>query len=313
MQTSIDRGQPLYDLLRYMRQPVSLRDIMASGLRHLYIKDPFKCESPKLGAIPPELLQIEVKDEPIAGTRCLTYRPPGIAPTELRPTFIYLHGGGYVAGTVEDVDYVARKLCFDNRAIVISVDYPLAPESPFPKGLDACAEVVRWAEIEGASVGVDAKKLILAGDSAGGGLAAALWQRAITFGVMPKALVLLGPWLSMDVEQFASYNQFAPEGIVFDAAFIGYCRSAYARYEQWLDPLVSPLSLGKSELGSLPPTLIVTGTVDPLTDQAEAFAKKAGDKVQLATFDGMPHCFYVFPGLFPEESTCFARIREFLA
>lgn len=124
---------------------------------------------------------------------------------------------------------------------------------------------------------------------------------------------MLAPWLDMAVESYESYNHLAPQGIVFDAAFIGYARAAYVGYEEWLNPLVSPIH---APLKDLPPTLVLIGDQDPFIDQVRLFDKRAKEagisNIKTVTYCGMPHCFYSFPDLYKEEKDGFETISQFL-
>lgn len=305
---------PLYALLNRIRKPVSLREIIALCLRHVYMGDPFADE----GVVPLApastfIEQVEVSEMTITGQRCVIYRPRRRAAENL-PTMIYLHGGGFVTGCSEDTDYTTRRLCIDNDLAVVSINYPLAPEFVFPQALTACVQVCQWLFSEGDQHGLDMSRVFLGGDSAGGNLAAAIALQMQAQGELLTGLIMLAPWLDLHVESYESYNLLAPEGIVYDAAFIGYARGAYVRHSDWTSPLASPIHCAPARL---PPTLVIVGTADPLVDQAvrmHALANNAGlSHIQLVTYEGMPHCFYSFPGLFQEEDDCYRRIRDFVA
>jgi acetyl esterase len=333
-----ERAQPLYDMLRRIRQPVALRDIMAQCLRHIYTGDPFADEGIKDSRTSKDLPTVSVTETVIAETRCLVYRPTVPAPpvsvaaayhaADLPsgsvsvaaayhaadapnfPLILYFHGGGFVVGCPEDTDYTTRRLCADNNCIVVSVDYPLAPETMFPGALNVCVDVLR-ALAEQPLENSDPTRIFIAGDSAGGNLAVGVAAECSKLGRPASGLILLAPWLDMNVEAYASFNSLAAEGVVFDAPFIAYARAAYARPHEWLLAEVSPLQL---LLEPGPPALIICGGEDPLIDQARKVrAQKGKDaRVHVIEYPGMPHCFYSFPGLFEEEKDCYAKISEFL-
>ena len=100
---------------------------------------------------------------------------------------------------------------------------------------------------------------------------------------------------------------------MFDAAFIGYARAAYLKFEEWENPLASPILC---DLGELPPTIILVGTADPLVDQANRMRDQARDSgstnIELVEYEGMPHCFYSFPSLFDQERDCYQEIARFV-
>jgi acetyl esterase len=303
-------AEPFYKLLGEIRRPLTLREIMSVCLRHIYIGDPFSGEKPLLPPPPQELFdEVTVTEVHSAGIRCVLYLPKQRSTGVL----LYMHGGGFVVGCSEDTDYTTRQLCRANRLAVISINYRLAPETVFPGAIEDCVNVLGWARQNGGDYGFDCSRVFVAGDSAGGNLAAAVALRLKRDQVSVAGAILLAPWLDMKVEAYDSYNRLAPEGVVYDAAFIGYCRGAYLRFEEWTDPLASPMLCDPKDL---PPTLIFAGTADPLYDQCAQFtesARKAGcNHIELVTYDGMPHCFYTFPNVFAEEVDCYRRISEFV-
>jgi acetyl esterase len=282
-------------------------------LRSVYTGDPFTSDGYRLQ------LPAYLKDEVIVreiyfdGIRCLIYSPLGRL--NHVPLILYMHGGGFVIGCSEDTDYVTRMLCYSNRAVVISVNYRLAPETMFPGALADCDHVLDLAIAQANDFSVDTNQIFLCGDSAGANLAAALYlhlspERRASI----KGLMLLAPWLDMHVERYDSYNSMAPTGIVFDAPFIGFARAAYAPFNEWNNPLVSPIF---GSLRELPSTLVIVGTEDPLLDQTLKLKDLARDQlcdqVAFKIYGGMPHCFYSFPDLFIDEQDCWKQISSFMS
>lgn len=128
------KEQPLYDVLKRIRKPVALRDIMALCLRHVLMGDPFS-DSDKNAVPKPDpkyLNEVVLEERDICGLRCAIYRPKQ-PPKLTTPVMFYMHGGGFVVGCSEDTDYITRRLSYDNQFMVVSINYPLAPESPFPR------------------------------------------------------------------------------------------------------------------------------------------------------------------------------------
>src|SRR5262249_55311076 len=140
-------------------------------------------------------------------------------------------------------------------------------------GLDDCVAVYRWLRTEGAArLGADPGRVAVAGDSAGGNLAAALTLRARVEGDPPPAAsVLLCPVTDVRFEAYASCRRLGPASIAYDLPFLAYVRAAYAPYDQWDAPYVSPL---RADLRDFGPTLIVAGGEDPLCDDNHTFAAK---------------------------------------
>jgi acetyl esterase len=304
-------GEPLYSIIRRLRRPYSLRELMAACLRSAYMGDPFTGDKTAIPEIPKQLLEdVTVSEVLLSGVPCSIYAPRNFQGK--LPAMIYMHGGGFVIGCADDTDYITRVLCQSNQMIVISMNYRLAPETIFPGALDDCEKVFCSILSDAAAHGVDNKHFFLGGDSAGGNLALALCQR-LSQQQTVSGLVLLAPWLDMELEKYSSYNTLAPTGIVMDAPFLAYSRAAYVGFNEWRNPLVSPLYC---DVSKLPPTIIIVGDADPLIDQAVAFAGRALNeqfkKIELETFAGMPHCFYSFPNVFKEEETCYGKITDFI-
>ena len=302
------RAEPLYALVRKIRKPASYRELIATCLRSVYMGDPFSQELGALPPVPKELIdEVRVNELTIKGLRCVIYESTTRAKPS--PLILYMHGGGFVIGCSEDMDYVTRKLAHMNHAVVISVNYSLAPEAMFPVALNECASILSWALEEHDQLEIDIKSVFLCGDSAGGNLTTALAQTKEANDI--KGQILLAPWLDMHVESYDSYNRLAPKGLIFDAAFLGYARGAYTVFEEWKHPQVSPIFFPAEKM---PPTLALIGTSDPLHDQVLKLKQQAAQcpHVEVVVYRGMPHCFYALPGLFSEELDCFEKVAAFI-
>ena len=199
--------------------------------------------------------------------------------------------------------------------MVVSVNYRLAPEWPFPAGLDDCFAVPGWLREHGSAIGGNPATIAVGGNSSGGNIAAALPLKAVAERARPpEAAILLCPLTDFFVEQYESFESLAPLGIVYDTAFVGYIRGAYVVHHQtWSHPHASP---ARGDLRHYPPVLIVSGTKDPMIDDNRAFAEKlraAGNEhVEMFVRDGMPHGYYFFPGLLKEGDEAFAAVGRFL-
>ena len=312
-----DPAAPNYELISRLRSPLSLREIMIQPVRSGYIGHDHPIDPrdlPPSGAeifpdVSVETIYIPSPDGPI---RCQVYRPAGERAS--RAFILYAHGGGFMVGSSEDTDFITRALAQQNGAIVVSANYRLAPEWPFPTGLDDFLAVYRFLRLQGASLGGDASRIAVAGDSSGANFAAAVPLRLRDQGEpLPDAVVAMGPVSDFRFEQYASFNAQAPTGIVYDAAFAGFMRGAYLRYEQWDNPHASPI---RGDLAGYPPAILVVGTHDPMIDSARAFGQALRDagneRVELFVRQGMPHGFYFFPGLFHQEDEAYESIRHFL-
>jgi len=287
-----DPAAPMYRLLAKMRSPVTLRDLMIHPVRTGYIgqEQPLTAADLPKGAaeLYPEIGVSEVAvPSPAGRIRCQVFSPPVSNPRAgARPMMLYLHGGGFTLGQSEDTAYITSRIAAENAMVVVSANYRLAPEWPFPVCLDDCLAVLQWMQKNGATLGGDGTRIAVAGDSAGGNLAAALVIKARDEGVSPpQATVLLAPITDFFFEQHESFERLAPLGIVYDTAFIGFIRGAYlVRGKNWAHPHASP---ARAELRNYPPTFIATGTADPLVDDNRAFAQKlraAGAKRSSTSF-----------------------------
>ena len=323
----MSKSQPLLDLIARVRRPSAMREIMASALRSIYMQDPFSESRTDLAPTPQHLKdQISLDEQTIADISCAIYQPTISIPASssasapatteainnLPPLIIYMHGGGFVVGCSQDTDYITRQLSHQSQAIVVSINYALTPEAPFPQALQQCQCVLQqcFAIMHGR---FDPDRVFLAGDSAGGNLALAIACNDFEPKPPIAGLILLAPWLDMHLENYDSYNTLARSGVVYDSPFMAYARAAYVDHADWKNPLASPTFF---TLDKWPRTLIVCGTDDPLIDQSLAVRNAAQNEgcshIKVVTFAEMPHCFYSFPGLFAEEAECFVEIEKFV-
>jgi len=312
-----DPAAPMYRLLATMRTPVALRDMMIYPVRTGYIGrdrpiDP--ADLPRSAAeVYPDIRVSELAvPSPAGPIRCQVYSPSGAGRS--CPMMLYVRGGGFTIGQSEDTAYITSRFAADNNMVVVSVNYRLAPEWPFPAGLDDCLAVLKWMQVNASTLGGDAARTTVGGDSAGGNFAAALPLTARDAGLpVPRAAVVLAGITDFFFEQHESFERLAPTGIVYDTAFIGFIRGAYLLHgKNWAHPHASP---ARADLRNYPSTFIATGTADPLVDDNRAFARKLREagvqEVEHFVREGMPHGFYFFPGMFKEGDEAFAAIAAF--
>lgn len=222
-----------------------------------------------------------------------TYRPEADGPV---PTILYFHGGGFVIGDLDTQDDHARLLCRDVEAVVVSVDYRLAPEHPFPAGFEDCLAATKWVADNIAAVGGDADRIAVSGDSAGGNLAAAVALTTTRDGG-PKlaAQLLLYPGVDFREDDALHPSRVENgEGLFLTAEDMRWFRNHYLHQDTDAhDPRASVLLA--PDLTGLPPAVVGTGEYDPLRDEGEAYAKAledAGVKVVLRRYDGLIHGFF---------------------
>ncbi|WP_082563777.1 MULTISPECIES: flavin-containing monooxygenase [unclassified Nocardioides] len=205
-----------------------------------------------------------------------------------KPVLVYLHGGGFVGGSLDVADEPARDLAVRTGAMVVSATYRRAPEHRFPAAHDDAYAALLWTAENIASHGGDARRIALAGDSAGGTLAAAAALRAAKDGPELSGLVLVYPLVNASIET-ASRQEFATDHIIGldDLAWFG------EQYVGSPDDLADPrLALDTADLSGLPPTLVITNECDTLRDEAELLAAKiaeSGVDTRVVRFDGLAH------------------------
>lgn len=218
------------------------------------------------------------------------YKPRGVSTP---PLTVFYHGGGFVAGSLDTHEGACREMAANARTAVLSVDYRLAPEHPFPAGLEDAYSALLWASANGPALGVDSGRLAVAGDSAGATIALVTAIRARDEGGPAlRAQLLFYPCTDLRDTAYASRKENA-EGYGLTEAARNMLTSLYAPDEELRhNPRVSPLL--EKNLGGLPPTLIVTCQYDPLRDEGLALTEAldvAGTDVTPHPADGMIHGF----------------------
>jgi acetyl esterase len=241
-----------------------------------------------------------VEDGVVEGVPVRFYRPGG-APTGV---VVYFHGGGFVIGSIGIMDNVARELAHATGATVISVNYRLAPEHPFPAGLDDCEAVTRWALANAADLGTDpgtggrraAVPVAVAGESAGGNLSAVVALRLREGGTHPLAgQVLIYPVVTSESDTTPSRERFADGPVISKRSRDLFWEAYRGGRDIDDDPHAAPLKA--PDLSGLPPAIVLVGGCDPLRDEGRAYAgrlRDAGVEVEERSYPGQPHGFVNF-------------------
>ncbi|HUB11165.1 MAG TPA: alpha/beta hydrolase [Acetobacteraceae bacterium] len=228
--------------------------------------------------------------------RLRIYRPPGDGPS---PLLVFFHGSGFVLCSLDTHDGICRNLCAGAGCIVVSVDYRLAPEHKFPAGLDDCVFATRWAAQHAAELGADGRNLAIAGDSAGGNLAAATALRLRDEGGPAlRGQLLIYPVTDFHTPGTASYTDNGEGYGLTRATMVWFWNHYVADPQDAANPLASPLRA--PSLAGLPPALVVTAEFDPLRDEGEAFAsrlREAGVATVTSRWGGMNHGFFFWVGV----------------
>jgi len=233
-----------------------------------------------------------VRDLSADGVPVRVYRPAGVPDATRLPALVFFHGGGWVIGDLETHDTLCRQLTAEAGITVVAVDYRLAPEHKFPASADDAWTATKWVAAHAGELGVDAAKLAVGGDSAGGNLAAVVALQARDAGAPKISLqVLLYPVTDVGAET-QSYRDLADgymltrEGMRwFIAHYLGKPQDA----EDWR---ASPIRA--TSFAGVAPALVITAGYDPLRDEGDAYAQKlraAGVNVDHVSFGGMVHGF----------------------
>lgn len=212
------------------------------------------------------------------------------------PLVMYFHGGGFISGDVDTHDELTRQLALAADCVIVSVSYRLAPAHPFPAALQDCLAALDWAVGHAAGLGADATKLGLAGDSAGGNLAAvtALHIRD-KGGPSVAAQLLIYPGTDLAGPRTGSMAGTG-EGFYMNPDDMDFFEASYTGAHDPSDPYISPLRA--ESLADLPPAFVLTAEYDPLRDQGQAYAKRlaeAGVPTEFVNYEGAIHGFLSFP------------------
>jgi acetyl esterase len=211
------------------------------------------------------------------------------------PCLLYLHGGGFVIGSPDTHDRLTRELAEGIGARVLSLHYALAPESPYPAGLEDCVDTARWLGAHARELGIDPARLVIGGDSAGANLSAATILRLrdehapVSF---RAALLLYGRFSGEDTPSISAWGD---RDLVLSHAVMEWFERQYVgERPNRNDPYFAPLT---ADLSGFPPAFLTVGTLDPLLDDSRLFAaalEKAGGTAELHVYEDGLHAFMQF-------------------
>lgn len=253
-------------------------------------------------AIGDEVARVEdhLIDTDVGPLRLRLYIPEGAGPL---PVTLYFFGSGFVIGSLELTDHICRALARRAGSLVVSVDYRLAPESPFPAAVDDALDALHWVRRHIGHWGGDAQRIAVAGDSSGGNLAAVLAQLARAEGIALCHQLLFYPPMDAAADT-PSYRELAT-GYGFTAAWMQwYWRQYLPDPASARDVRASPLR--QKDLHGLPSATIFTAECDILRDEGEAYAhalEEAGVAVELTRWPGQIHGFVLMLGLMDDAET----------
>ncbi len=291
------QAQALLDMAYRVDAP-RFYELSVAQARHSFhkLQHAFRPEAPAVAA---------VADVPIAradGSALLArlYRPLDSHPDETLPLLLWLHGGGWCVGDVASYDVVCRELANGSGCAVLSVDYRLAPEHPFPAAVNDARLAFDWATANARALGIDPARIALCGDSAGGNLAivTALALREAS-GAQAAFLLLVYP--STEVVSTRPSRQAFADGYFLDRESLTWFFSRYLPHGNTEDWRASPMRA--ASLAGLPPMLMVTAEFDPLVDDCVAFIERVraeGGEVEHRAVMGVVHGFLTLGKMFPE-------------
>ncbi len=245
----------------------------------------------------------------VSPVRIRIYRPVGGPP---RPIFVYVHGGGWTLGDLDTFDAICRRISVAADCLLVSVDYRLAPENPYPAALDDTVTTIRWVAEHGAELGGDPTRLAVGGDSAGGNLTAGAVLRLRDEGGPRVAVqVLIYPATQASFEMLSYYENAV--GYFLTTADVKWFWRNYlgddpaTASDPYACPGIAP------DLRGLPPAVVITGDFDPVRDDGDIYAVKlraAGVPVVARRFPGMIHGFVALPVEIPAGRRAIAIIAR---
>ena len=268
--------------------------------------------APEVGSV-----QELTADGPHGPIALRAYRPLGSDAKAALPVLVYFHGGGWTIGDLDTHDVLCRQLANGSGCAVVGVDYRMGPEHPFPAAVDDCLAATRWVASHARDLGIDASRLAVGGDSAGGNLAAVVALLARDAGTPGIAWQLL-IYPVTDMRNGHASHASNGKGYLLTAELNAYYQGNYITRPQALDWRASPLLC--ASLAGLPPALVLTAGHDPLRDEGMAYADAlaaAGNATTYICFERQIHGFITMGKLIDEANAavqmCAAEMMRALA
>lgn len=290
-------GRPPYETL----SPVQAREM------YLAARAVSQPEPPNIASVDSLSVPGPAGDIPARVYKPLTLRQPD----GLSPCLVFFHGGGWVIGNLDSHDVVCRTLADEGQLIVISADYRLAPEHQFPAAVDDAIAATAWISANAREFGIDAARLTVGGDSAGGNLAAVVAIHARDAGPKIAGQVLIYP--ATDFAMMHPSHREPETDALLTHSVIRWFRNHYlgpSDGEHWK---ASPARMDK--LAGLPPAFVLTAGADPLRDEGDEYAKRlgaAGVPVTYRSYPGQFHGFITMGKLLPKAGDAMREIGTWL-
>ena len=246
-----------------------------------------------VGGPPAEVARVEDRTfaGPAGDVPVRIYRPTDEAGPQ--PVLVWFHGGGWVLGSIEGSDLTCRELAVRAGVVVVSVGYRLAPEHPYPSGVDDCFAALVWVAAAAGELGVDPARVAVGGDSAGGNLAAVVALAARDAGGPSVRFQLLVYPVTDALMSYPSMRDNGQGYMLTDDSMKWFVELYLGDHGDPKDPRVSPIYA--DDLSGLPPALVITAEFDPLRDEGEAYGarlQQARVAAKVSRYDGMIHGFF---------------------
>lgn len=278
---------------KFLREmPVGMQQCQASAIRKAMGGDYRDLEAVRHSRNNAPMISDNVKTVMLSPRLCLF--EPADSEGKSLPLLIYLHGGGWTFGSINSCGRFCNELAASGKVKVMAVDYRLAPEYPYPYGLEDCCEAMRYAVENSSLLNIDPERITVGGDSAGGNLAIALVLSG-KCEKLPESLLLFYPVTKAFADNSVSWDAYG-SGFGLDSEIMEIFNAAYVGDENAMNPCISVGLYKQETLGLLPRTLLVAAERDILCDQGKEFAKMAPEKVSRIEFPGAVHLFITVPG-----------------
>ncbi|MFL9983276.1 alpha/beta hydrolase [Paraburkholderia sediminicola] len=299
--------EQVLDMIARAKRP-QLHELTPQQARASYEKSAPILEIASAPMFAVEDLHVPTRDG--ATVRARLYQPVEPSWAEPAPALVYYHGGGFTVGSVDTHDALCRMFARDGKCTVLSVDYRLAPEYKFPTAVEDAFDALTWLHAHAAEYGIDADRLAVGGDSAGGTLATVCAVLARDAGIKFALQLLIYPGAT-GYQQTDSHSRLA-DGFLLSGDTIQWFFEQYVRDKNDRDDWrFAPLdgTRGAPDFSGLAPAWIATAEYDPLSDEGDAYAEKlraVGNPVTLKRYPGMIHEFFKMGGFVPDVAQAHA-------